>query len=299
MDKHLKNEIDRKYNPHIARIFSAPVIHDLIDKRRSRFMKRIMNETGLIDKIDPSMRLTDFYQLIYQHLLKTYRNEYVYKNAIAEKILLGRHSLNTSFMLMEFRVGKCKADTVVLNGTSNVYEIKSEFDSLERLRNQIRAYQKVFDRINVVTSPSQLAKVETVIHADIGLSVLTPRKTIRIVRGPVSNKARVEPTAIFDSLRKTEYLTIIRKQFGFVPDVPNTVLYKECQSLFRQLSPTIAHDSMVSVLKQRGNRICSKKLVTDVPGSLKAVSLMTKLTENQSERFREMLKNSLESCLGN
>lgn len=48
-------------------------------------------------------------------------------NVIANKILLGKHSLNTSHMLSEFRVGYNKADVVIINGTSSVYEIKSEY----------------------------------------------------------------------------------------------------------------------------------------------------------------------------
>jgi len=34
---------------------------------------------------------------MYSYLLKEYRCEYIYKNFITQKILLGRHSLNTLF----------------------------------------------------------------------------------------------------------------------------------------------------------------------------------------------------------
>lgn len=51
------------------------------------------------------------------------RDEYVYRAAITHKILLGTHSLNTACMLNEFRVGVCKADVAILNGTATVYEI--------------------------------------------------------------------------------------------------------------------------------------------------------------------------------
>ncbi|MBT3879403.1 MAG: sce7726 family protein [Candidatus Scalindua sp.] len=266
-----------------------------MNKRRSEFMESIIKESNLFRIIEPGMSLGGFYDSIYKHLLKTYRNEYIYKNAIAEKILLGKHSLNTSFMLTEFRTAECKADTVVLNGTSNVYEIKSEFDSLDRLQKQIKAYQKVFDLIHIITSPSQLEKVEKVMDSKIGIMVLTERNTIKTIREPKSGRNQVQPMIIFDSLRKVEYVSIIRDNFGFIPDVPNTLIYKKCKALFCKLSPEVAHDSMVKTLKKRGNSICLKEFILGVPDSLKAASLTAKLTKNQRMRFREMLEQDIES----
>lgn len=54
------------------------------------------------------------------------RDEYIYRAAISQKILMGTHSLRTASMLNEFRAGSSKADLVILNGTATVYEIKSE-----------------------------------------------------------------------------------------------------------------------------------------------------------------------------
>ncbi len=101
----------------------------------------------------------DLFNFAFTHLQKNYRNEYIYKNAIAKNILLGKHSLNTSFMLQEFRIGHCKADTLVLNGTSNIYEIKSELDSLDRLQGQINTYSQVFDMVHVITFQARLKKL--------------------------------------------------------------------------------------------------------------------------------------------
>ncbi|MBE9547218.1 MAG: sce7726 family protein [Proteobacteria bacterium] len=110
---------------------------------------------------------------VYSYLCNNYRSEYVYKNAIANKILLGRHSINTSTLLNEFRVGNSKADIVIINGDSSVYEVKSEYDSMERLQNQIKSYRTVFDYINIVTHFSQLDKIIKTVDKDIGIIVLT------------------------------------------------------------------------------------------------------------------------------
>lgn len=61
--------------------------------------------------------------------------------------------------MSEFWVDMSKADSVVLNGTSTVYEIKTEFDNLSRLPQQLTDYSKVFDHINVVTHERGVAAV--------------------------------------------------------------------------------------------------------------------------------------------
>ena len=169
-------------------------------------------------------------------------NEYIYKNAIANKILLGKHSLNTSHMLTEFRVAKCKADVVILNGTSTVYEIKSEYDSFNRLENQINSYLKVFDHINVITSDSQITKLQTLLPENIGIMVLTNRNTIKTIRESEGNKKNINTEILFDSLRKNEYTRIVKEFYGEVPNVPNTQIYKEFKKLFCDLPVETVHD---------------------------------------------------------
>ena len=256
-----------------------------------------MKEAGLFREFDPATLLRDFFDQVHTLLFRNYRNEYIYKNAIARKVLLGIHSLNTASMLTELRAGACKADAVVLNGTSTVYEIKSAYDSMERLTRQIAAYQQVFDRINVITSNSQLDKVARVVSEDIGLVVLTDRYTISTVREPASFKRTVRPEVIFDSLRRNEYEQIIKEQFGEVPQVSNARMYQTCRELFSGLDPTKAHDSMVVVLKKRDNSKRLRDFILSVPESLTASSLSCKLGVAEQTRFSQLLNMPISRCL--
>ena len=78
--------------------------------------------------IEPAnLSVVDVFEQTYKQLSKCYRHEYYFKNTIANKRLLGSHSLNTATMLSEFRVGRNIADCVILNGQSTCYEIKTEF----------------------------------------------------------------------------------------------------------------------------------------------------------------------------
>lgn len=283
--------------PVLARLFSSAVIDEFATKGQSRLATSILKEADLFHKIAPTTLLRDFYNQIYAILFSDYRNEYIYKNVIARKILLGVHSLNTTTMLTEFRSGNCKADVVILNGTSTVYEIKSAYDSVERLKRQVSAYRQLFDKINVISSESQLGKVSAVVGDDIGLMVLTNRNTIQTIQEPASLKDSIQPAVIFDSLRKCEYEQIIKAYFGAIPDTSNARMYQACRELFCSLSSHTAHDAMVVALKKRGSNQRLKDFVASVPESLTAVSLSCKLSVTEQIRFSALLNSPLEHCL--
>jgi hypothetical protein len=174
---------------------------------------------------------------------------------------------------------------VILNGTSCVYEIKTELDSLDRLEGQLRSYRKVFDKIYVVTHESQLSKLRRVLRDDVGILVLTERYRFHEAREAASDKSKVDAASIFDCLRQSEYSDIIEREYGFVPDVPNTKIYAECKKLFSQLDPMVAHDSMVDALKSRSPNRSLAPLVDAVPHSLKLLSVITDLTARQRASF--------------
>ena len=266
-------KINAKYLPSLGRIFSPLVMDHIALKGRSGYLSEVCLNSRLFEQIDLSMPLAQFFDLIYMVLFKSYRNEYIYKNAIANKILLGRHSLNTSHMLTEFRVGNCKADVVVVNGTSAVYEIKSELDSFARLENQIQNYLKIFDYINVITSASQVNKLKSILPDKAGILLLTNRNTISTIRESKSNRKNTNPSILFDSLRKNEYVKAIKEYFGIVPDVPNTQIYKECKELFSKIPAELAHDLTINILRRRRNTRVLKAFIEEAPASLSAYAM--------------------------
>ncbi len=242
-----------------------------------------------------------FYDVIFRRLVKEYRHEYIYKNAIAEKILLGKHNLKTAFMLTEFRVADCKADAVVLNGTSHVYEIKSEMDSFERLDRQLAAYRRMFDYITVITTERLYQSVLERVPREIGIMVLAEGeyqfRVKKCRREAVSNKSNVDPLVIFDSLQRREFSKIIKEYCGVsFAHTPNTRIYSEARNVFQQLTPETAHDAMVVVLKQRRETHRVADFVLDVPASLKAASLSLRLTQAERSRFIGLLKKDIASA---
>lgn len=289
--------INAEYLSALSRIFSPIVLDNLAQKGYSGYLSEVCRNSGLIKRLDFSITLGDFLDQIYKFLFKNYRNEYIYKNVIADKILLGKHSLNTSQMLTEFRVGRCKADAVILNGTSTVYEIKSEFDSFVRLEKQIQAYFQVFDKINVITTANNAIKLESILPSAAGILVLTDRSTISTFRESESNKKNIKPEILFDSLRKTEYTQIIKEYFGSVPEVPNTRIYKDCKKLFCEIPSEEAHDLTIKILMNRSNSKLLQEFIDKAPLSLLAYAINICKEKTKMQKLMARFNSSIGSIL--
>src|SRR5271165_5646714 len=139
----------------ISRLFSSSIVREMARKGRSPLFARLVTQSRMLSSISLSEPASKVFEAAFSLLRREgYRHEYIYKAALTHKILLGKHSLQTASMLNEFRVGECKADLAILNGTATVYEVKSERDSLSRLERQVAAYAKVFARVCVIAAES-------------------------------------------------------------------------------------------------------------------------------------------------
>lgn len=289
--------VNKKYLNSVGKIFSPIVLDSIAYRGYSPYLTEIYKNSGILSDFNSSGSLREFLDWVYGLLFKTYRNEYIYKNSIVNKILLGRHSLNTSQILTEFRVGQSKADVVLLNGTSTVYEIKSKFDSFARLSKQINSYFDIFDYINVISSPSQSKKMISFLPKQVGVLVLTDRNSISTLRKPISNKENIKLQVMFDSLRKFEYTSIIENYYGVLPDVPNTQIYNECKELFCKIPTTRAHNMAVNILKKRNNSRLLKKFFDKAPSSIAAYAITICNEENKMKRLLARLDEKISSLL--
>ncbi len=290
-------EIDSKYLPALGRLFTPVVMDSLEQKGYSSYLSEVCANSGLLEKLDSSTTLGQFFDWVYHLLFKNYRNEYIYKNVLANKILIGKHSLNTSHMLTEFRAGKNKADVVILNGTTTVYEIKSQYDSFARLEKQIQSYFEIFDYINVITSPSHAKTLDTILPEKAGVLVLTDRNTITTIRKPKSNKENINPAILFDSLRKSEYMRIIKEYYGTTPDVPNTQIYRKCKKLYCEIPSGYAHELTVKILTGRNNSKILKDFIDKAPLSMSAYAISISGQKKKLQKIMALFDNKIDSLL--
>jgi hypothetical protein len=229
----------------ITRLFSATVFQQLATKGMSPLFARLIKEIGP-SRIDPTGSVSDAFETAFAAIAQPgYRDEYFYKSAITRKVLLGRHSLRTAAMLTEVRVERCKADAVILNGTSTVYEIKSDRDNLARLPEQLASYRRAFASVCVITSDMHLKKVLEIAPWDVGVSVLKPRGSISTVRELTDLPDRIMPSSLFDVLRTQEAVQVLNAIGVSVPIVPNTERYGVVKNAFEKQCPTVLHAESV------------------------------------------------------
>ncbi len=278
----------------LSRIFSVGVVRELCNEARSPILARLLRHSGEGFFSDSKATLGEAYEHAFRILRRVeLRDEYVYRAAITQKILLGRHSLDTATMLPEMRAGASKADVVVLNGTSNAYEIKSERDSLARLPGQLRDYCSVYASVTVVAAERHLPEVLKIAPIDVGVVMLSPRYTLRVVRPSQHIPERTSPVAILEALRVPEACMILDSLGLEVPAVPNTRIRGELRRVFAALDATSAHAAMVRILRHTRSQARMREFIKTIPSSLRA----SVLTIHPEERARGNLKKAVDTPL--
>jgi len=282
----------------LTRLFSSAVFREMAKKGRSGLFSRLVSQADLIEDVGRLVTVGDAFDSAFKILkIAGHRDEYVYRSAICEKILLGKHSLRTASMLNEFRVGSSKADLVILNGTATVYEIKSERDSLARLTKQIENYRRVFAKVNVITSESHIEGVLKTVPNDIGIMCLSNRFRITTVREAEDCPERICPITVFDSLRMAECILILRKMNVTMPEVPNTERYVAMRNLFAKLDPAVLHAEMVRTLKQTRDLTSLRDFVHRLPKSLQAAALSISIRSADHSKIINAVDTPLDKAM--
>lgn len=183
---------------------------------------------------NPSIRISDIFDLTFKKVSQNYKNEYIYKNIIANKLFLKKHALSNATILFEFRVGKTKADCVIFNGHSTCYEIKTEFDNLKRLPEQLEEYSKLFDRVNIICSEVHLENVLRIAPKHVGIIKLTDGCSLKEVRKATLIENIIQPQLLIQSLRRDEYVYIAERISKKPVLINNMEVYNYCSKIMEE-----------------------------------------------------------------
>jgi hypothetical protein len=108
--------------------------------------------------------------------------------------------------------GSCRADVAVVNGRLIGFEIKSDRDTLVRLKRQITRYDAVFDNVTIVVGPRHGSIILRRVPRHWGVIIVTAGRcgsiTFSTKRKPRSNP-RVDLLSVTQLLWRTEALRII------------------------------------------------------------------------------------------
>lgn len=266
-----------------AKLFNSNRLSALADGDLS-FVERV-GADFLEDDVS-QMDVLSIYENVYCRLSKEYRSEYYFKNIIAKRRLLGKHSLNTATMLSEFRVGKSKADCVIVNGKTTCYEIKTEYDNLSRLDEQLNDYLKLFDEVFVVCSGKNLSNVLANTDERVGVLELTQKSFLSEKRPATPREKPIDVDVLIKSLRKEEYIELVRKTVGETPNVPNSRLMSTCTSLLKTIDSSNIATCFIEVLKEK--RLNDANLINALPDYLINAAISYQFSSVQAEALKQI-----------
>jgi hypothetical protein len=287
-----------KQSSALSRLFSSTVFRQLATKGRSDAFARLIDEADLISGAGKSTLVRDLFETAFDKLKqRTVRDEYIYKAALTHRVLLGKHSLRTACMMSEFRTGECKADIAILNGTTTVFEIKSERDSLSRLERQIASYRKVFASVFVIAGENHIDAVLDAVPGDVGVMSLDHRHYISTRREATNDPERISPQAVFDALRTSELKTILESFDVRLENIPNIRLRDEMRQYFLRLSAMQVHDGMLRTLKRSRDLLPLEQLIERLPNSLHAAALSVPLRKIDHDRLVAAVDTPMQQAL--
>lgn len=264
----------------VARAFSRPVFAEVARTGSDFYLRQLLVEAGF----DSRLKTDEMLHASLKGLERSYRCEYVYKAAIADRIVFGRHSPRTASLHVELPVGKSIVDVAVFNGTSTAYEIKTELDSDRRLTSQTSDYFKVFERVFVVTHPSMVGRYSKIVDSRVGILSLTSGRNLSVARQASSVSAHRDQSALFAMLRSAEYRQILSRRFGAQPELSNGQWFDHYLNLWMQLPSDDAHGLAVAAMRARTTTQPIAAFLNGLPAALRAVGYATPLSAAQRMR---------------
>ena len=190
---------------------------------------------------------------IYSLMLNNYRNEYIYKNTLINKLLLKKHSLKTTTALSEFQIAGSIADMIMINGRGIVYEIKTELDNYDRLDGQINDYYKAFSYVYIVTHKNNmksLMQILDTINPNVGILVFNRTAFTEYRKASCYNEL-LDKEVIFKILRKHEFENVIMASGFALPSCSQFKYYQECKAIFNEIPIDKLQKLSLETLKAR------------------------------------------------
>jgi hypothetical protein len=219
------------------------------DKQYVGHLRKLLSKSGVaISKQDSVKDVLDF---SYSYLSENYKHEYIYKSSLLNNFILSQFSLDDTVILNEFKIGKSKADVVVVNGTNKVFEIKTELDTPDRLKTQIRDYYKAFNEVYIVTHCTLTEKYEQLLPVEVGIISMCENSSMTVTKKASIVTEHLCPEVMMRTLRKNEYLFLIENLIGYIPQVPDTLLFKACLKTLENVDSVLVQRYFLTALKTR------------------------------------------------
>jgi hypothetical protein len=232
----------------------------------------------------------DYLKYIYSILADSYQNEYILKNEFLNTWLIKELGETNSQIFSEFRVGNSIADLAMFNGCSKIFEIKTELDSDSRLTLQLHNYKKAFNQIFIIIPKSKLYIYEKQ-EASIGIITYDPKSdnTFSLHRN-ASADFEIEPSTIMAILHTDEYKTIVRKHYGYLPQMTSFNQYNVCSKLIYEIQSNELNRLFIDAMKKRSS---SNALSSRYYKEFNQLFLALRMNRNSKNKMIESLKTTI------
>ncbi|MCL2414254.1 MAG: sce7726 family protein [Bacteroidales bacterium] len=233
----------------------------------------------------------DYVKYTYKQLEKSYRNEYVFKNTVINKLLIQEYGTKDTIAINEFNAGNSVADLVIFNGNSKVFEIKSKFDSKKRIDGQISNYQKLFNECYVVVEHKHLSRYIS-LPSQIGIFTMQlerGRLVLHKERDAIENR-KIDPYLVMRSVKTQEYKNIVREYLGYLPEMNAFNMFSICDAVITQIPPEHLNQLYIEEVKKRKSNTAKLKKFNS---ALRQICLSLKLTEQQYLALENSLSISI------
>jgi len=127
--------------------------------------------------------------------------------------IASRHPADGSTgIIQEFEMPRPSAriDLAVVNGEMSGFEIKSDADTLIRLRSQVPAFSRFFDKVSLVTTQRHLPCARKMIPEWWGIMVFKQEGAFRVVRSAKQNR-NTDVSSLLFALTKAEIVEIAQR----------------------------------------------------------------------------------------
>ena len=271
----------------LNRVFTQNTFSDLLEEQfNSTYCEVIKRYIEDIEVKNNQILISEIYRI----MTHSYRNEYVYKNTLLNRLLIAKHSLRTTTALTEIPISKSKADFVLINGKAVVYEIKTELDGFDRLESQLSDYYKAFDHVCVVTCENKFKKLEGLLkNSPVGIYILTKRNRLSPRIEPIRDNSKLDSSVMFKILRKIEFENIIKTHYGELPTVSQVNHYNQCCKFFKNIDIEAAYQYFLKALKKRATLEIEE--YKNIPYELKFLAYFAKYKKSDYQRLNDFLNN--------
>lgn len=187
---------------------------------------------------------------IYKIIEKQYPNEYVVKNELLNQWLKKELGTNKSVVYSELRVGKAVADIAMFNGSSKVFEIKTIYDSDNRLLNQLIEYKKIFNEVYIVVPKTQYSKY---VNYDKSIGVITYEHCSKKFSLEKESERHdvINANVIMEILHTKEYLEICNDYYNNLPEMNAFNQFNICKTLISKIPYDELNYSFLQTMKRR------------------------------------------------